>query len=433
MSDFAYKLQVMKRLTVLSSSLLLVSTCFADWPFWRGDLAGSGTTSEAKVPTEWDKKKNVKWRVALPEPGNSSPVISGDRIFLTQPDTGKKRRGLLCLDRKTGKTLWEKSVKYEAKERTHRTNHFCSSSPATDGERVIVAYGSAGIFCHSLDGRELWRRQLGTIDHVWGYGSSPLIHENLCIHYHGPGKGAGLVALDKKTGKTVWRFDEPTWKPGKRTDGFRGQSDGGIVGAFSTPIIVRANGRDELIMSFPMEVKAFDPKTGKQLWSCEGLNPLIYASPVHHDGILVAMGGYYGNSIGVRTGGKGDVTGNRLWQEIRHHGGIGTGVAKDGHLYVQDAGGIAYCIDFATGATKWKARLPGRGNSWGSFLLAGDHIYALSQTGNTTVFKASPEGFESLGLNELEERTNSSIAVADGDLIIRTHEALWRITSTSRN
>jgi outer membrane protein assembly factor BamB len=108
-------------------------------------------------------------------------------------------------------------------------------------------------------------------------------------------------------------------------------------------------------------------------------------------------------------------------------------VAKDGHLYVQDAGGIAYCIDFASGTTKWKDRLPGRGNSWGSFLLAGDLIYALSQTGNTTVFKASPEKFESLGLNELGERTNSSIAVADGDLFIRTHEALWRITSPSRN
>ena len=144
----------MKNLAILSSSLLLVSTCFADWPFWRGDLAGSGTSSETKLPIQWDKKKNVKWRIALPEAGNSSPVISGDRIFLTQPNTEKKRRGLLCLDRKTGKKLWEKSVEYEAKERTHRTNHFCSSSPATDGERVVVAYGSAGIFCYSPDGRE---------------------------------------------------------------------------------------------------------------------------------------------------------------------------------------------------------------------------------------------------------------------------------------
>ena len=176
-----------------------------------------------------------------------------------------------------------------------------SSSPATDDERVIVAYGSAGIYCYSLDGRELWRRDLGTIDHVWGYGSSPLIYENLCIHYHGPGKGAALVALDKKTGKTVWRFDEPSWKPGKRTDGFRGQSDGGIIGAFGTPIIVKAGGRDELIMSFPTEMKAFNPKTGKELWSCGGLNPLVYTSPVHHDGIILSMGGYYGNSIGVRT------------------------------------------------------------------------------------------------------------------------------------
>ena len=110
MNELLHTRQVMKSLAALSSSLLLVSTCFADWPFWRGDLAGSGITSESNLPTKWDKKKNVKWRVALPEAGNSSPVISDDRIFLTQPNTEEKQRGLLCLDRKSGKTLWEKSV-----------------------------------------------------------------------------------------------------------------------------------------------------------------------------------------------------------------------------------------------------------------------------------------------------------------------------------
>lgn len=409
---------------ICSLFFLFASAAFADWPFWRGDLAGSGVTSETDLPTEWGKEKNVKWKVDLPEPGNSTPVVSGDRIFLTQPYSEKQRRALLCFDRATGKRLWEKSIEYVAKERTHRTNHFCSSSPATDGEIVIAAYGSAGLYAYTAQGRELWRRELGSIDHVWGYGSSPLLYGDLCIHYHGPGKGACLVALDKKTGKTVWKFDEPKWEPGKRTDGFRGQSNGGIIGSFSTPILVKVGDRDELIMSFPMEIKAFDPKTGKVLWTCGGLNPLVYTSPLLHGETVVAMGGYYGNSIGVRAGGAGNVTGKRLWQEIRHHGGIGTGVAKGGHLYFHDSGGIVYCLEFETGATKWKARLPGQANSWGSLLLAGDRIYTLSQSGETALFKASPDKFESLGLNELGERTNSSIAVAGGELFIRTHEAL---------
>ena len=144
--------------------------------------------------------------------------------------------------------------------------------------------------------------------------------------------------------RQVWEWKEPQWKPVSRTDGFQEKSDDGVIGAFSTPILVETEGRKELVMSFPLELKAFDPLTGEVLWTCEGLNPLVYTSPVYDDGVVVAMGGYYGNSIGVKVGGSGDVTPtHRLWQEIRHNGGIGSGVAKDGKLYYQDAGGIAYC------------------------------------------------------------------------------------------
>jgi outer membrane protein assembly factor BamB len=254
-----------------------------------------------------------------------------------------------------------------------------------------------------------------------------VIHGDLVIYYHGPGQGALLIALDKTTGKTAWEFKEPAWNPGERTDGFKGQ-DGGVIGSFVTPIIVTANGREELIMSFPMEMKAFDPASGKELWTCTGLNPLVYASPVAMDGIVLTTGGYYGNSMAVRTGGSSDVTPtHRLWQLVRHNGGIGTGVVKDGYYYYHNSGGVAYCLEIQTGKTLWEERLPGAGKSWGSFLRSGDHIYALSQAGDTVVFRATPERLDLIAHNELGEQTNSSPVPSDGKIFIRTHQALWCI------
>jgi len=399
----------------------------APWPVWRGDIEGSGHAAKAAPPLAWGQDKNVRWRTPLPERGNSTPAVIGDRIFVTQAIEKEKWRGLLCFNRADGKLLWKKGITYAKPERTHGTNPYCSASPATDGKLVIVSYGSAGVVCYDTQGNEQWRRDFGPVDHVWGNSASPIIHGDLCLHYHGPGPGAFLIALNKNTGEPVWKFEEPAWKPGERTDGFKGDPDG-VIGSFSTPILVKAGERTELVMSFPMEVRAFDPKTGDELWRCGGLNPLVYTSPAHGDGVIVALGGYYGNSIAVKTGGKGDVTAtHRLWQLVRHNGGIGSGVVKDGKLYYHDSGGVALCLDIKTGETLWKDRLPGLSKSWGSFLLAGDRIYALSQAGETVVFKADATELKVLAHNLLGEMTNSSPAPSGKELFIRTHEALWCI------
>ncbi|MDF1657554.1 MAG: PQQ-binding-like beta-propeller repeat protein [Verrucomicrobiales bacterium] len=420
----------MKLTTLLIS--LLSAAAFPlhadDWPAWRGDTLGSGKTASAELPTEWGKEKNVRWRTDLPEGGNSTPVVWKDHVYVTQPEMGGKARNLLCFNRKDGSLLWKKGLVYEEEERTHRTNLYCSASPAVDEARVVVSFGSAGLVCYDHDGEILWQRDLGAIDHVWGNSTSPVIHGDLLIHYHGPAKNAVLYGLNKVTGETVWKWNEPVWEPGKRTDGFGDREGEGVIGSFSTPILVETGERTELIMSFPLEMKAFDPATGDVLWTCEGLNPLVYTSPVYNDGVVVAMGGYYGNSIGVKVGGSGDVTeSHRLWQEVRHNGGIGSGVAKDGKIYYQETGGIAYCDDMKTGKTIWRARLPGAGKSWGSFVLAGDNIYTLSQAGDSVLFKASPEGFQVVAQSELGEHTNSSVAPAGDELFIRTHEGLWCI------
>jgi outer membrane protein assembly factor BamB len=314
---------------------------------------------------------------------------------------------------------------YGTPERTHRTNPYCSASPVTDGKVVIAAFGSAGVAAYDLAGKALWHRDFGPIDHEWGNSTSPVLHGELCYHYHGPGKGAFLVALEKATGKTVWQWKEPDWAPGVRTDGFQGQGEG-VIGSFSTPILVEAKGRLELVMSFPLEMKAFDPATGKVLWTSAGLNPLVYTSPMVDKDIVVALGGYHGNSIAVRAGGEGDVTAtHRLWQKVRHNGGIGTGVIRDGLYYYHDSGGVVYCLEIETGETLWKERLPGVGKSWGSFVMADDLIYTLGQTGETVVFKANRERLEVVSQADVGEPTNSSLAPDNDQFFIRTHKALW--------
>lgn len=399
----------------------------AHWPHWRGGVDGGGVTAERALPLQWSATHNVKWRVPLPEPGNSTPVIWGDRVFVTQPLAAGKKRSLLCFRRADGRLLWQSAVTYDRTERTHRDNPYCSPSPATDGERVVAAYGSAGVYCYDFSGKELWRRDLGRQDHEWGYSSSPVIHGDLCFLYHGPGEGGALLALDKRTGKTVWKFDEPAWNTEGRTDGFQGRANG-ITGSFSTPILIEAGGRDELVMSFPQQLIAFDPKSGKKLWWCEGLNPLVYTSPIAGEDIVVAMGGYFGNTVAVRAGGSGDVTATRrLWHQVRAKGGIGTGVIKDGHIYYFAGAGQVSCLELKTGKVVWEERLKVSGakaDTWASMLLVGDLIYMPNQAGDVAIFKAGPT-FEQVGLNTVKEKSNSSLAVADGEIIFRTHESLW--------
>jgi outer membrane protein assembly factor BamB len=260
----------------------------------------------------------VKWKVPLPDRGNSTPIVWGSRVFVTQPLEKENRRTLLCLDRADGKLLWQSGVTYTDKEASHKTNPQCSASPVTDGERVIAFFGSAGLFAYDFNGKELWRRELGKHIHEWGNAASPVLHGDLCILNFGPGPNNFLLAVDKRTGKTVWKVATPDEHPAERTDGFKGQKKG-VIGSWSTPILVKAGGRDELVMSYPNDLRAFNPQTGALLWKCDGLNPLIYTSPIFGDGVVVGMGGFYGTTIAAKTGGSGDVTATHRLCASRAH------------------------------------------------------------------------------------------------------------------
>lgn len=435
---------------LLTSSILNAD----EWPQWRGPQ-GSGITSERGLPTTWSGEKSaegtaaaskdsrVAWRQPLPEPGNSTPVVWQDKIFVAQPDRANKQRKILCLSRKDGSLLWQQAVAYEGEEPTHDTNPFCSASPVTDGQRVIVWYGSAGLYAYDMEGRELWHRELGEQRHMWGYGSSPILVGDLCILSFGPGEREFLVAVDKATGETRWQIDsisdeEELAYSGPENNGNANANNEGksraeiLRGAWSTPIVVEAAGRKDLVVTLPRRLMGLDPATGGVRWFCKGYSPLVYASPMASGDVVLALGGYFGASMAVKAGGEGDVTEtHRLWHKPRDGSWLGTGILHDGHAYVCDMNGVAQCLNLQTGESMWKQRLEasgGKGSTWSSMTMTGDGIiYLLNQSGDTFVFRPSPEKYDEIARNSLNEATNSSVVIAHGDILIRTHDAIWCI------
>jgi outer membrane protein assembly factor BamB len=399
----------------------------ANWPAWRGPL-GTGISEERHLPLHWSAKDNVKWRVQLPEPGNSTPAIWGERIFLTQP-VGD-RRTVICFNRADGQKLWEAGVTTRVKEPTHATNPYCSASPVTDGQRVIVSFGSDGLYCYDFEGKELWRRtDLGRQTHIWGNGSSPVIYQDLCFLNFGPGENTYLLAVDKNSGKTVWKDEENTGYK-HPAEGASAEAGKTFIGSWSTPTLMPVDGHEQLLMIWPNRLAAYEPNSGKEIWSA-GINTLCYTSPIYEDGIVVAMGGFNGTSVAIRTGGAGDVTeSRRLWRHPKTKQRIGSGVIHDGYIYIQNDPGVAECFELKTGRLIWEERLKGKGPSgsnWSSVMLANGNCYTITQGGDCFVFKASPK-FELTAVNPLGEPSNSSVAPSDGELFLRTHKALWCIS-----
>ncbi|MBI4607165.1 MAG: PQQ-binding-like beta-propeller repeat protein [Planctomycetes bacterium] len=386
-----------------------------NWPAWRGPT-GQGLCAEKGLPLRWSATENVKWKVALPDAGNSTPAVWGGKVFVTQAVKRGKERMLLCLDR-DGRELWRRAVEHAEEEPTHGDNPYCSASPVTDGERVVAFHGSAGLLCYDLDGKELWRRDLGKLHHIWGNAASPVLHGDLCLVNCGPGERTYLAALEVRTGKTVWQVDIP--------GGALGGESSTWTGSWSTPLIARWGDREEIIASFPHRVRAFDPRTGAELWSCDGLGKLVYTSPLAGEGSVVAMSGFMGPAVAVRAGGKGDVTAERrLWRHEKAQQRIGSGVIAGGHVYIVNDPGVAECIELQTGKTVWRERLGAA--CWSSAVLSDGLLYVPDQEGDCHVFRAAPR-FEVVARSPLGERTRASIAVSDGELFIRTYKHLWCI------
>jgi outer membrane protein assembly factor BamB len=390
-----------------------------NWPGWRGPR-GNGHSAEKQVPLRWSPTENVRWKVALPAPGNSSPIVWGDRVFITQANKSGDTRSLLCFERTEGKKLWQADVTFEGKEDTHQTNPYCSATPVTDGERIVVSHGSAGMHCYDFAGKERWHKDLGKLQHIWGNASSPILYDNLAILWCGPGERQFLLAVDKKTGKEVWRHDEPGGSSGKNKP---------WIGSWSTPIVVKVQGREELILSVPEKVKGFDPKTGKELWSCSGLGKLVYTSPAcSEDGIVISLAGYGGPGLAVRAGGNGDVTAtHRLWHHAkRNPQRIGSPLIIGSRAYLINEPGQGSCFDLPTGKDLWKQQRT-TSRTWGSLVYAAGRLYVTNVGGETIVLEPGPTP-KILARNRLGETVRASLAVSEGEFFLRSYNHLWCIS-----
>ncbi len=415
-------------------SLLLLSLAThchaADWPEWRGPHSNSVAPEDA-YPLEWSEDQNIRWKIPLPDRGNSSPIVSQGKVIITQAIDETKRRSIMAFDRRRGTLLWQHAIEFDQDESTHAQNPYCAASPVSDGMHVIATFGSAGVVACDMQGNLLWHRDLGPQQHVWGNASSPVIQGDDVYIYHGPGPDAALYALDLKTGKTSWVFHEPVADQKGRTDGFRG-NEKGITGSFSTPLPLKVGDRQEVVMSFPNRLIAFDLIHGKQLWWADGLNPLVYTSPIQEGDLIVAMGGYKGSSIAVKTGGLGDISqSHQVWQSIGDGNNVGSGVMAEDHLYMINTSGIAICRERNTGKVMWEERVRGKGpksSSWSSMIRCGDRLFCMNQSSEMVILQASPQ-FQLIRINSLDNAMcNATHAMSDGEIFVRTWKHLWCIS-----
>jgi len=394
----------------------------ADWSNFRGPHS-SGVSDEKDLPAKWSDTENLVWKTDLPGPGASSPIVRGDKVFVTcytgygldEQNPGNQddlRRHLVCVDRKDGKVLWDKEVKArlpEPKYSGFMANHgYASSTPATDGERVYVFFGKTGVFAFDFDGKELWHADVGTKDFYWGTGTSPLLYKDFVIVNAGVESNA-VIALNKKTGKEEWKKD-------------------GLAGCWGSPVLVDVpGGKPEVVLSYPNTVRGFDPDTGKELWKCDGISEFyLCPSVVSKDGIVYTIGAREHMALAVKAGGTGDVTKTHLlWTK-----NVGTNVTSPAvygdHLYWVNDDGIAYCLKTKDGEQVYAERLGSP--VYASITIADGKTYVVSKHGGTFVLAAGPK-FEKLALNKLTDDNtfNGSPAVSQGQLFLRSDKRLYCI------
>jgi len=399
----------------------------ADWRQFRGPT-GQGSVAGQGLPVAWSGTENLLWRAPLPGPGASTPIIVGERAFVTcfsgYGASGRSKGSmeslklhLVCLDARDGKVLWKIDVapKLPEEESIREGHGYASSTPAADSERVYCFFGKSGVVAFSLDGRQNWRSDVGEQTNRWGSAASPILHGDLLI-VNASVESESLVAIEKATGKEVWRAR-------------------GIKESWNTPILVPvAPGKTELAVAIHGKVLGFDPGTGEQLWSCAtDIGWYMVPSLLAQDGIVYCIGGRSGGGLAVRAGGRGDVTQSRRLWTMRKGSNVTSPVLHDGRLYwMHENLGIAYSVDAKTGAVVYEERIEGADQVYASALLAGGNVYYVARSGRAFVLKAAPK-LERLAVNEIEERGrfNASPAAAGGRLYLRSDRYLYCVGQRS--
>lgn len=374
-------------------ALALLSGCAAppDWPRWRGP-GGNAVADDSPLPVQW----TVAWKTAIPGEGSSSPIVSGDAIFVTSATESGGRRILHCLDRGTGEPRWRREIDDPNPERTSALTGHAAATPAADGKRVVAAFGNAGVVCADFSGNVLWRVRLGEFDSELGLASSPILHEGLVLLVCDHDGSSFLAALDAATGRSVWKTERP-----------------GLERSWSTPIVVSG----QLIVSAQDDVRSYDPKTGKPKWSVSATSGWVAPSPVSGDGLIFAVSGKDGPVVAIHPEGR------VVWKDGRGGPYVGSPVYYGGLLYYVDDSSRLVCRE-ATGPVLYRERLAGK---FTSSPVAGDgKIYLTNEEGTTTVVKAGRR-FAALAENRLDEECLASAAISGGGLLIRTRRHLWRL------
>lgn len=394
--------------------LLCSSYCHAEnWPCWRG-LRGDGTCLETSVPTHWTGTENVLWKTAIPGKGHSSPIVWENRIFVTSAVKDTNQRLLMCLDRLTGKILWQREVLNAPPERKHSLNSYASSTPVTDGEKVYVSFldrDKMFVAAYDFDGNVVWQQRPGVFSSVHGYCSSPVLWKDMVIingDHDGP---AYIVALNRKDGKTIWKTPRPN-----RTR------------SYCVPIIRTIDDRNQMILSGSKCVASYDPDTGKQHWIIDGPTQQYVASIVYNGDLLFMTCGFPDLFIqAIRPDGVGNITNTHVvWQKDRDCSYVPSPIVTGPYFIVVDDKGVLSCFEAKTGKRFWRERL-GRRHS-ASILSANGLVYILSDRGTMTIIKPG-EKFQVVAENELGEETNASPAVSNGNLFLRGDKHLYCIGS----
>lgn len=432
--------------------ILSLTACFAatplaaqeNWPQWRGPLA-NGVSPDADPPLKWSEKENIRWKVKLPGRGTATPVIWGSQIFIqTAIPTGKPgtssgpapaevpqgMRGmstprpaevyqfvLMCIDRQTGKTLWQQVAREEVPHEGHHRDHgFASYSPVTDGSLVFAFFGSRGLHCYDMQGNRKWEKDLGRlrIKMNFGEGQSPaLAGDTLIVNWDHEGDDF-IVALDKNTGKELWR------RPREE------------MTSWATPLVVEHEGRKQVVIAATAKIRSYDLKTGEPIWECAGMTTNVIPSPVAGHGMVYATSGFRGNALlAIKLGRKGDLTGTDAiaWSLNRNTPYVPSPLLYGDKLYIFSGNNaILSCHNAVTGEalidTQRVADLEG---VYASPVGAAGRVYLVGRNGTTVVIPNSGK-FEVLATNVLDEGIDASPALAGKDLILRGREHLYCIT-----
>ncbi len=435
----------------------------AHWPQWRGPFFNGMARGDA--PTVWSDTSNIKWKAEIPGRGHSTPVIWGDKIFLTtatptgkpavpaatpaapastppssqqpgqasapggaqpqrgrRPDAGpqvEQKFDVLCLDRKTGKLLWQKTAKVATPhEGYHRAyGSFASSSPVTDGKYLYVSFGSRGIYCYDFNGKLIWEKDLGVqmrMRNAFGEGSAPLLIGDRLIVVFDQESDSFIVSLDKKTGKELWRMSRDE------------------ISTWSTPLAVEHAGRKQVIVTGATKVRSYDPENGKVLWESAGLGSNPIPVPVDQNGAVLVMSGHRDPKLmAIKLGKAGDLTGTDsiLWSHTRGIAYTASPVLHDNKLYVVTDNGMISVFNATTGEPHYaQVRLPKAANLKASPVGANGKLYVATEDGDVIVIKMG-EKFEVIATNTLADQTFiATPVIAAGELFLRGPNQLFCIS-----